>query len=103
MLYSELIAEIADRTNLKKTDAKAAVDTIVQIISECARNGEDVAVSGLGTFKTVDVPERLANNPHKPGEKITVPAHRALRLRVSTTMKTALTLPMAKAGGFSVR
>lgn len=90
MLYSELIAEIADRTNLKKADAKAAVDTIVQIISECARNGEDVAVSGLGIFRAADVPERTAHSPKNPNETIVVPAHKALRLKVSTTMKDAI-------------
>ena len=45
MLYSELIAEIADRTNLKKANAKAAVDTMVKIITECAKKGEDVAAT----------------------------------------------------------
>ena len=90
MLYSELIAEIADRTEMTNKDVRAVVASFVEVITNCAQRGEDAAVSGLGTFKTVDVPERLANNPHKPGEKITVPAHRALRLRVSTTMKTAI-------------
>ena len=68
MLYSELIAEIADRTNLKKANAKAAVDTMVEIITECAKKGEDVAVNKLGT----------------------VAAHKALRLQVSTALKKAI-------------
>lgn len=90
MLHSELIAEIANRANLKKTDAKAAVDTMVSIITDCANKGEDVSISGLGMFKTANVPEREAHNPRNPSEKVIVPAHKALRLKVSTTLKKAI-------------
>lgn len=69
MLYSELIAEIADRTNLKKANAKAAVDTMVEIITECAKKGEDVAVNKLGTFRSKMVPRHGAGGylRHGPG------------------------------------
>lgn len=89
MLYSELISEITDRANLKKTDAKAAVDTMVDIITECAQKGENVAVNNLGTFRSKLMPEREGHNP-ATGEKVTVPAHKALRLSVSSTMKKAI-------------
>lgn len=89
MLYSELISEIANRANLKKSDAKAAVDTMVGIITECAQKGEDVAVNNLGTFRSKMMPEHEGHNP-ATGEKVTVPAHRALRLSVSSTMKKAI-------------
>ena len=87
MLYSELIAEIADRTNLKKANAKAAVDTMVEIITECAKKGEDVAVNKLGTFRS-----KMVREGHNPatGEKVTVAAHKALRLQVSTALKKAI-------------
>lgn len=90
MLYSELISEIADRTNLKKADAKAAVDTMVEIITDCAKKGEDVPISGLGVFKVSNVGEREAHKPRNPSEKVIVPAHKALRLKVSTTLKKAI-------------
>lgn len=89
MFYSEMIAEIADRTGLKKADAKAAVDTLVNIITECAKKGEDVAVSNLGTFRSKLVPEREGRNP-ATGESVTVPAHRALRLSISGVVKKAI-------------
>ena len=89
MFYSEMIAEIADRTGLKKADAKAAVDTLVSIITERAKKGEDVAVSNLGTFRSKLVPEREGRNP-ATGESVTVPAHRALRLSISGVVKKAI-------------
>ena len=89
MLYSELISEIANRANLKKSDAKAAVDTMVGIITECAQKGEDVAVNNLGTFRSKAMPEHEGHNP-ATGEKVTVPAHKALRLSVSSVMKKAI-------------
>jgi len=39
MLYSELIAEITDRTEVKKSHAKSVVDAMVSIITECAKKG----------------------------------------------------------------
>ena len=90
MLYSELIAEIADRTDLPQKDAKAVIATFVQVVTDCARNDEDVAVNGLGIFKSDNVPDRTANNPRNPGEKILVPAHKVLRLQVSKAMKGAI-------------
>lgn len=89
MLYSELISEIADRTNLKKADAKAAVDTMVSIIAERVKKGEDVPVNNLGTFRAKMVPEREGHNP-ATGEKVTIPAHRALRLSVSSVLKKSI-------------
>ena len=89
MLYSELISEIADRTNLKKSDAKAAVDTMVDIITECAQKGEDVSINNFGTFRSKMVPEREGHNP-ATGEKVTIPAHKALRLSVSSVLKKAI-------------
>lgn len=89
MLYSELISEIATRTNLKKADAKAAVDTMVDIITECAQKGEGVAVNNFGTFRSKLMPEREGHNP-ATGEKVTIPTHRALRLSVSGVMKKAI-------------
>ena len=89
MLYSELISEIANRANLKKADAKAAVDTMVDIITECAQKGEDVSINNFGTFRSKMVPEREGHNP-ATGEKVTIPAHKALRLSVSSVLKKAI-------------
>lgn len=89
MLYSELISEIADRTNLRKADARAAVDTMVSIITECTKKGENVSINNLGTFKGKTVAERERHNP-ATGGKVTVPAHKALRLSVSGVLKKAI-------------
>ena len=90
MLYSELIAEIADRTEMTNKDVKAVVASFVEVITNCAQRGEDVTVSGIGTFKTGKVAERITINPKAPSEKITVPAHKTFRLSVSRTMKKAI-------------
>lgn len=89
MLYSELISEIANRSNLKKSDAKSAVDTMVSIIADRAKKGEDVSVNNFGTFRAKMVPEREGHNP-ATGEKVTIPAHRALRLSVSSVLKKSI-------------
>lgn len=93
MLYSELIAEITDRTEVKKSHAKSVVDAMVSIITECAKKGgEDVSVNNLGIFRSKMVPEREGHNP-ATGEKVTVAAHKALRLRPTRRFGCRCPLP----------
>lgn len=53
------------------------------------KRGEDVSVNNLGIFRSKMVPEREGHNP-ATGEKVTVAAHKALRLQVSTALKKAI-------------
>ena len=89
MLYSELIAEITDRTEVKNSHAKSVVDAMVSTITECAKRGEDVSVNNLGIFRSKMMPEYEGHNPAS-GEKVTVPAHRVLRLSVSSVVKKSI-------------
>ena len=48
-----------------------------------------MSINNFGTFRSKMVPERDGHNP-ATGEKVTIPAHKALRLSVSSVLKKAI-------------
>lgn len=78
-----------DERKVTKKFAGELVDCVMDVIKDAIMAGEDVKISGLGAFTTVDKPERIARNP-QDGSEITVPAHRAPKFKFSSNVKNAL-------------
>jgi len=70
---SELIAAIADKTDLTKADAERAVNACIETIQSTVAAGDDVAVPGFGTFKRSARAARDGRNP-QTGETIKIAA-----------------------------
>lgn len=80
------IAEtIADECNLKKYEAKRAVDAIISIMKEAITNGEDIELRGLGTFKVKDTPQRKGRNIQK-GTLVDIPATKMIKFKCSKSL-----------------
>ncbi|MCL6632531.1 MAG: HU family DNA-binding protein [Alicyclobacillus herbarius] len=69
----ELINKVAERAELKKKDAEAAVNAVFDIIAEALKDGDKVQVIGFGTFETRERSARSGRNP-QTGETISIPA-----------------------------
>lgn len=69
----ELIDAIAEKTNLKKKEAEAVVESLIESIEEALKNGDKVTLIGFGTFGTRKRAGRKGINP-KTGEAIEIPA-----------------------------
>lgn len=89
MTKVELVAAIADETNITKKDAGAALDAIVGIITETLENGDEVRIAGLGTFSRKKRDARIARNP-KTGEPVQVDETIVPKFHASATLKNAL-------------
>lgn len=73
MTKSQLIAALAWRfPQLMANDAKAAVKTIYNAMSEALKRGKRIEVRGFGSFCLNHRPPRIGRNP-KSGEKVRVP------------------------------
>ena len=77
-----------DRKVTKKF-AGELVDCVMDVIKSAIVAGEDVKIAGLGTFTTVDRPERVARNP-QDGSQILVSAHKSPKFKFSSNVKDAL-------------
>lgn len=76
MNKATLIAKIADKTELNKKQAEAALAAFTDTIVEALKEGDKVQLMGFGTF---EIKERAARTGRKPstGETIEIPAKKS--------------------------
>ena len=78
MTKKELVSEIAKRAGLRKTDAKKALDAMMEAVEAELKEGREVRLVGFGTWKVVERAERKGVNP-RTREKITIPARKVVK------------------------
>lgn len=85
MNKTELINAIAEKANLSKVQAKAALDATINTISEQLANGDKVALIGFGTFAVSEKTVRTGINP-RTKEKIEIPARKAVKFKAGAEL-----------------
>lgn len=75
MNKSELIQQLADRTDLTRSDAQKAIDALFSsddgIIAQALKSGEKVQITGFGSFETRKREARTGRNP-RTGKEIKI-------------------------------
>ena len=69
--------------------AKEAVDGVFAAIGEALANGEEVRISGFGTFGTRNRPARAGRSP-RTGEAISISASATPTFKAGKTLKDAV-------------
>jgi nucleoid DNA-binding protein len=72
-----------------KKEGLDAINTLVETIKSELKKGNDVAIAGLGVFRVSKRKERMGINP-KTGEKIKIPAKKAVKFRAAKDLKQAV-------------
>ena len=86
MNKTELIAAIAEKTELSKKDAEKAVKAFTDVVSEELKKGEKVQIVGFGTFEVAERPAREGRNP-RTGETMTIAATKAPKFKAGKALK----------------
>lgn len=86
---AELAATVALACDMPKEHASRAVDTALESIVHALAQGEDVRITGFGTFSTRMRPQRSVRNP-QTGQPVTVPAARSVRFVTGNMLRTAV-------------
>ena len=73
MNKTELVAAIAEKTDLTKKDAELALTAVVESITEALEKGDKVQLIGFGSFEVKNRAARTGRNP-KTKEAIEIPA-----------------------------
>jgi DNA-binding protein HU-beta len=73
MNKSELIARVAEITELSKKDATKAVEAVFDAISEALQKGDKVQLVGFGNFEVRERSARKGRNP-QTGQEIEIAA-----------------------------
>ena len=89
MNKSELVAAVADESGLSKADAGKAVDALFGTIQKTLSKGDEVRITGFGTF---GVAERAASKGRNPatGEEIQIPASKRPKFTAGKPLKDAV-------------
>ncbi len=90
MTKQEFVDRIADKANLQKRDAAAAVDAVLETITDTLKSGGEVVFTGFGKFSTQHRAERQGVNPRNPTEKVTIPASTVPKFSAGSQLKTAV-------------
>lgn len=89
MNRSDLGEAVLNKIGGTKKAAEEAVDTVFTAITTALSKGEEVAVSGFGTFLSKKRAARTARNP-RTGEPVNVPATNVPKFRAGKGLKDAV-------------
>ncbi len=87
MNKTELVQAIAEKANLTKVQAKAALDATLEAVGGALKGGDKVALIGFGTFQVVKKDKRQGINPSTK-EKITIPAKKVVKFKAGAELAT---------------
>lgn len=89
MNKTELINAMAERTNLSKKDCEAALNAMMDTVTDALAKGDKVQLVGFGSF---EVKERAAHEGRNPQtmETITIPASKAPAFKAGKALKDAV-------------
>ena len=89
MNKTELVAAIAEKTELSKKDVEKALKAFTDVVAEQLKNGEKVQLVGFGTF---EVSERAAREGRNPltGEAIQIKASKSPKFKAGKALKDQL-------------
>ena len=89
MNKTELVAAMAEQTNLSKKDVEAVLKSFADVVSEELKNGGKVQLVGFGTFEVSERAAREGRNPHT-GEPMPIAASKAPKFKAGKALKDAL-------------
>lgn len=89
MNKTELIAAIADKTDLSKKDVEKALKAFTDVVADEMKKGEKVALVGFGTFEVSERAAREGRNP-ATNEIIKIPASKAPKFKAGKALKDML-------------
>ena len=86
MNKTELVAAIAERTELSKKDSEKVLKAFVDVVTEELTKGEKIQLVGFGTFEVSERAARTGRNPHT-GAEINIPASKAPKFKAGKALK----------------
>ena len=89
MRKPELIAAVAKKTGMPESKAAVVVNSVFDSIGEVLADGDEVSISGFGTFKVAFRPARDGRNP-QTGAPMKIRAGRTPRFTPGASLKRAV-------------
>ena len=89
MNKAEFVTAIADKAEISKKDAEAAVKAFTEVVAEELKKGEKIQLVGFGTFEVAERPAREGRNP-RTGETMKIAASKAPKFKAGKALKDSI-------------
>ena len=89
MNKTELVAAMAEKTELSKKDAEKALKAFTDVVAEELKKGEKVQLVGFGTFEVAEREAREGRNL-RTGETMTIAASKSPKFKAGKALKDSL-------------
>lgn len=89
MTKAELIAAVAEKTELTKAQSEKAVKATIEAITETLAKGDSIQLVGFGTFEVRDRAARTGINP-RTKKKIKIEATKVPAFKAGRALKDAV-------------
>jgi DNA-binding protein HU-beta len=86
---NDLVATVAESSELSKADSSKAVDAVFDAIKRSLSTGTEVRLVGFGTFSVARRKASEGRNP-RTGEKIQIPASNQPKFKAGKALKEAV-------------
>ncbi|MBQ1393401.1 MAG: HU family DNA-binding protein [Lachnospiraceae bacterium] len=89
MNKAELVAAIAEKTELSKKDSEKALKAFIDVVTEELTKGEKIQLVGFGTFEVAERAAREGRNP-QTGATMSIPASKAPKFKAGKALKDTI-------------
>lgn len=90
MNKAEFTNLIAERVGVSKKQAEMMLDSFVDIVIETLQAGNEVTMTGFGTFSARQRAAREGVNPQNPSQRIHIPATTVAKFKAGKRLKDSL-------------
>ncbi len=87
---ANLAESLHKQVGLSKAESSKLVESILEHMCDALAKGQNVKISGFGSFLLRDKGQRIGRNP-KTGVEVPIAPRRVLTFRPSQTMRTRIT------------
>lgn len=89
MTKQEFVDAVSERAGMSKRDAGAAVDAMLDTITDALRKRDAITFTGFGKFATSDRAARQGVNP-RTGERVQIAATTVPKFTAGSALKSAV-------------
>lgn len=84
-----IIKKMAENCSITQVDAREEFEDVFTTLSTIIKDGNGFSIPQFAKFDVADVGERAGHNM-ATGEPMTIPAHKAIKVKVSQVLKDAV-------------
>jgi DNA-binding protein HU-beta len=90
MTKQDLVNAASTKASVTKKAASMVLEAVLESITKSLKKGENVTVTGFGTFRISKRAARKGVNPRNPSQQIKIPAMKLPAFKAGKTLKDAI-------------